>query len=319
MEASTFYAIDKSFLERNKERQTLEDFHRSMSGNYEPVDYPTGSTIRFWINDKHEDYSAHWHPAIEMVIPLENTYTVVVGHESYTLSPGDIFIIPSGELHQLSAPETGSRLIYLFDISVLSRIKGYSYLSACLAQPVLISNRNCAPIFQVEAELISKMAREYFSDDNLRELTIYSHLLEFFTNYGRFRMTSEEAASYVPISSGKHKDIMDKLNIVYDYLDEHFAEDITLEKVADVAGFSKFHFSRLFKQCSGYNFYDYLCFRRIKSAETLLADPSMSITEVALQSGFSSLSTFNRTFRKVKNCTPSEYRSLYSTKMHLFY
>lgn len=44
--------------------------------------------------------------------------------------------------------------------------------------------------------------------------------------------------------------------------------------------------------------------------------PGTSITEVALQSGFSSLSTFNRTFKRLKGCTPSEYRSLYHSQMH---
>ena len=89
-------------------------------------------------------------------------------------------------------------------------------------------------------------------------------------------------------------------------------EEITLESIADIAGFSKFHFSRLFKQCSGQNFYDYLCFKRIKTAEMLLLKPTLPITEIALQSGFSSLSTFNRTFKRLKNCTPTEYRNLCS-------
>ena len=93
-------------------------------------------------------------------------------------------------------------------------------------------------------------------------------------------------------------------------------DPITLEMVSDIAGFSKYHFSRLFKQCSGYNFYDYLCYLRIKSAENLLIHPGVSITEIALQSGFTSLSTFNRIFKKIKNCTPSEYRNLYNISLH---
>ena len=85
-------------------------------------------------------------------------------------------------------------------------------------------------------------------------------------------------------------------------------EDISLDYLADQVGFSKFHFSRLFKEYTDYNFSDYLCIRRIKAAETLLEDPDYSITEVALNSGFASISTFNRIFKQKKGITPSEHR-----------
>lgn len=56
--------------------------------------------------------------------------------------------------------------------------------------------------------------------------------------------------------------------------------------------------------------YEYLIGRRIAYAERLLLTPNLSITEVAMQSGFNSLSTFNRIFKTAKNCTPSSYKSL---------
>jgi len=174
---------------------------------------------------------------------------------------------------------------------------------------------NYGEIYDDESRLMIQMCNAYFGDDSLRELTVYSYLLEFFVTYGRYRMTREEATPYSASDMYKQKDLMKRLNKVFDHLDEHYMDDITLEKAAGIAGFSKFHFSRLFKQCSGYNFYDYLCYRRIKSAENLLLKPEMSITEIALQSGFTSLSTFNRTFKRFKNCTPSEYRKLYDSTM----
>lgn len=102
-----------------------------------------------------------------------------------------------------------------------------------------------------------------------------------------------------------------------DYIDSHYTEELTLDNIADFSGFSKYHFTRLFKQYTDSTFYDYLIYRRIKAAEELLANPELSITEIALQSGFSSISTFNRIFKQKKGCTPSEYRSLYSMNRHL--
>ncbi len=318
MEDMSLFYLDADLLSKYKKQQEKNHFARTLDGDSESVSYLPGSTVRFWLNDESSEYAVHWHPAVEMVIPLENIYTVIARQETYALNPGDIFIIPSGELHRLIAPETGKRLIYLFDLDLLSRIRGYSYLTSFLSQPVLINKNNCRPIYKEEATIISQLCRDYFSDDSLREMMIYSHLLAFFVNYVRYRVSLETSSGHNATGGARQKDLMEKFNKVFDFLDEHYAEDITLEKIADLAGFSKFHFSRLFKQCSGYNFYDYVCYRRIKAAETLLMTPSNSITEVALQSGFSSLSTFNRTFKKIKGCTPSEYRNLFSAQIPPF-
>lgn len=316
MEAILPHILDDDLLQRYRQQPISEEFLRVVDGNYEVVNYLPGSTIRFWVNKEDLDYATHWHPAVEIIMPLENGYTVIVGQNKYFLKPGDIFIIPAGELHHLIAPSSGTRLIFLFDFSILSKIKGFSYLTPFLSQPIIINKSNYGSIYDKEAYLMSQMCNDYFSKDSLRELLIYSHLLNFFAYLGRYRMTMEDSSIYAGLNSSKQKYLIDKFNKVFDYLDEHYMDAITLEMVSDIAGFSKFHFSRLFKQCSGYNFYDYLCYLRIKSAENLLLKPEVTITEIALQSGFSSLSTFNRTFKKVKNCTPSEYRNLYNSSLH---
>lgn len=77
---------------------------------------------------------------------------------------------------------------------------------------------------------------------------------------------------------------MQKFNEVLDYIDSHYTEELTLDNIADFSGFSKYHFTRLFKQYTDSTFYDYLIYRRIKVAEELLANPELSITEIALQS-----------------------------------
>ncbi len=316
MDHTDLCVLDEEIVKLYKKQQAENSYRRTLDGNSESVAYLPGSTVRFWLNDEPSEYALHWHPAVEMVIPLENSYTVIVGQDTYELSTGDIFIIPSGKLHHLIAPPTGRRLIFLFDFNLMSRIRGFSFLTYYLSQPVLINRDTCGPIYKEEFDIISQLSRDYFENDSLREMVIYSKLLAFFVNYVRFRKSLEGEASGAALDENRRKELADKFNVVFLYLDEHYAESLTLEKVADVAGFSKFHFSRLFKQYSGYNFYDYLCHKRINAAEALLLKPEISITEVALQSGFSSLSTFNRIFKKMRDCTPSEYRSLYNSQLH---
>jgi AraC-like DNA-binding protein len=98
---------------------------------------------------------------------------------------------------------------------------------------------------------------------------------------------------------------------ICDYISDHCTEPLTLDMAADLSGFSKYHFTRLFKQFTNVSFYKYLNLKRIAKAEQLLINPDLSITDVALSSGFSSLSAFIRMFKIIKGCTPSEFRSIY--------
>ena len=109
----------------------------------------------------------------------------------------------------------------------------------------------------------------------------------------------------------KQKEYLDRFLSICNYIDEHCTEDLSLDQVAKTAGFSKYHFTRLFKQFTNTTYYKYLNRKRIDHAMLLLSDPDIPVTEAALQSGFSSLSTFLRVFRSVKQCTPTEFRDMY--------
>ena len=63
----------------------------------------------------------------------------------------------------------------------------------------------------------------------------------------------------------------------------------------------------------GISCYQYITKRRVLMAQELLGDTDLSVMDIALQSGFFSLSTFNRVFKDINNCSPTEYRKLYRT------
>ena len=88
----------------------------------------------------------------------------------------------------------------------------------------------------------------------------------------------------------------------------HFTEAITLSEVAREASLSKFYFCRLFHREMGLSFREYLQGLRVRRAGTLLADPRLSVTEVAYAVGFNDLSHFIKVFRKIVGIPPSEYR-----------
>ena len=119
-----------------------------------------------------------------------------------------------------------------------------------------------------------------------------------------------EGNKFPDISPSKQQEYIEKFMSICSYINDHCTEALSIDALASMAGFSKYHFSRLFKQFTGISCYEYLISRRLAYAERLLLQPDLSITEVAMQSGFNSLSTFNRIFKTAKSCTPSSYKSL---------
>lgn len=308
------YFLSQEIIDQFLAYQEKDSIIRSVCDTAEAVEYLPDSTLRFWYNNTLTPYESHWHTACEMIIPVEGNYLVTVGQKNWELSPGDIFLIPGGELHTLRSPSRGGRFIFLFDLDFVWRIKGSAYLASCVSAPLLINRSTCPSIYDEEAAIVRQLCLEYLQSDSLRDVAVYTQLLTFLLNYGKHRMSMDDAPSLTQSYHTAQKHYAEKFNAVFDYLDRHFAEELTLENVAAVAGFSKFHFSRTFKQLSGYNFYDYLCHRRIKSSEALLMTPGLSVSQIALQSGFSSVSTFNRTFKKLKGCTPTQYRDMFQVQ-----
>jgi AraC-like DNA-binding protein len=115
-------------------------------------------------------------------------------------------------------------------------------------------------------------------------------------------------------SHNKQQEYIEKFMEVCDYINKHCTENLTLDDVAEMAGFSKYHFSRLFKQFTSHSFYKYLNLRRIMFAEKMLINPETSVTEVALLSGFNSISAFIRMFKICKKCTPTEFRNMFEKR-----
>lgn len=285
-----------------------EDFTgRSLDNAQELVEYQGKSTMRIWYNVETYGFASHWHSALEIIMPQENYYDVTINEEAYRIQPGEILAIPPGSMHCLTAPATGSRFIFLFDISYMTRLKGFAGISSVLVQPLYISRETFPLLCDELRQILLKMTDEYFGDNEYKELTIISLLMNFFVRLGQNRIDTGNLFPNVKLT--KQKAYVQKFNDLLDYIDSHYMEDLTLEEVAGSIGFSKFHFARLFRQYTNFTFCDYLNYRRIKVAEELLVQPGLSITEVALQSGFSSISTFNRLFKLQKNCTPSQFRA----------
>lgn len=92
------------------------------------------------------------------------------------------------------------------------------------------------------------------------------------------------------------------------YIEEHQSEDLSLGVVSKAVNTSTFYFCKLFKRATGLTFTEYLARVRVERAKNLLLNPNARVSEVAFDTGFQSLTHFNRVFRRVVGKSPTEFR-----------
>lgn len=101
------------------------------------------------------------------------------------------------------------------------------------------------------------------------------------------------------------RDIMD---VAHAYIEQYFTEDLTLQNMADLSGYSTAHFSRCFKERYGINFVQYLKTTRLQNAKELLKKSDLTISEIAEKSGYRNLSYFSSDFKRETGISPQLYR-----------
>ena len=246
---------------------------------------------------------------MEIILPLDNIYTVETPERSFTLRENDIIVMCPGCIHTLYAPPTGRRIIFQPDISALRFLSDVEALLTIISPFIVITPEEYPEMHAEMKKLLLDITEEYKNGASFSEVDIYAQVLHMLSLIGR-NYNSENKANLVH-DRAKQEEYFDMFIKICDYINEHCSEDLTLEAVADMSGFSKFYFSKLFKQFTNVSFYRYVNQKRIAKAELLLINPENSITDVALSCGFSSLSPFIRMFKLIKGCTPTEFRNIY--------
>ena len=99
-----------------------------------------------------------------------------------------------------------------------------------------------------------------------------------------------------------------KQKLVAEFIDAHIAEKISLARLAKIAGLSRYHFARVFKQTFGVPPHRYHMVRRMERATNLLLQSTLPVTQIALRVGFRETSSFTRAYRRYAGVTPSDCR-----------
>lgn len=278
-----------------------------LEGVRETVNFKEDSKILLFDNTDYEEYPIHWHTPIEIIVPLEGIYRLECNKVPITLNKGDVAIIAPGVLHKLHA-DHGRRIIFQIDLSLLQAFKEIETFITSMGPIVVVTPSDYPEIHSRVSAIMNDIFEEYFSVEAYREIAIYSKFLELFTMVARSSCNRECLEDYKPTKISEYNETFFG---ICEYINNHCTEDLSLDEIAEMAGFSKYHFSRLFKEFTNNSYYKYLNARKISYAEQLLMDPTKKITEVAIACGFNSVSAFLRMFKSIRGCTPTEYRDLH--------
>ncbi len=279
----------------------------------EHIFYDTLRGVLLYHNDL-ANYPLHWHNEVELILLLSGSLKVKFHNDSSAIvncMPGDIMLIAPGTLHEyISDSAGGEKLILLFDLATYSQVSALVPLIKTLPPYTHISQS----LFPVEVARLQnyfwEIDRLYGQQDEFLQISVYSLVSLILAQIGSMHLN---VTTVEKDNSDSQRKNIDKLVEVTNYIDSHRSDDLTVEQLADLAGFSKFHFERLFKSYMGVSCYQYITKRRVLMAQELLGDTDLSVMDIALQSGFFSLSTFNRVFKDINKCSPTEYRKLYRT------
>lgn len=252
-----------------------------------------------------ESEQYHYHNYVEFLYSLESDAIVYINGEKYAFKDGDLIIINSNDLHTLAFPGDSKYICVKFSPNILyadeQAFAEYKY-----AVPFLndIPHQIIFDRTETERNGIKELCLEIMDEWNKKEyafeLAIRADILKIFTQILRY--WRERGA----LSADKN--IPDSVKKALVYITKNY-ETVTEKEAAAESGLSYNHFSNTFRAAMGQTFKSYLISVRIKAAEHLLISTDKSMTEIAMETGFTTSSHFIANFKRCKGITPKKFRS----------
>ena len=235
--------------------------------------------------------TSHYHDGYEIYYLINGNARYFLDNKVYDLAPGDIILIPPHTLHKTNVTSDfpAERLLINFTKEFLNR-KENDALFSCF-------NSYCVNHPEKYINYITQIESEFAKQDVYTENVIKSLLIVLLSKLSRASDGKKPTASSSPL-----------IEKVIKHINENFAEDITLQLLADRFSISRNYLSKRFKSETGFGINEYLNIIRIKSAEHLLTSSNMPMTEVAAQCGFNDSNYFSSVFKKVNGSAPLQYR-----------
>lgn len=256
-------------------------------------------------------YTEHRHTELEISHILSGSCEWQIRRIPCACTKGDVVLLGSDEEHYITSIAAGEPLKLLnlrFEPRFIwaggENFFDSRYLNIFLHHEGDFDNR--IPAGEDTAKRISGLMLEMYSE--CREgrpgyaLIVKAELLMILALLGR---KFADVISAATPSSAAH---LKQLDAALSYINSNLTAELTLEDIARQAGMSRSYFATVFKAMNGVTAWEYITSKRISLARKYIREGALSITEISGMCGFGTIANFNRSFKMLCGCTPSEYR-----------
>lgn len=261
------------------------------------VDKGMNSDLEFLI-EKGANEKQHFHSDIEIVFVIEGEAKVIIQQNNYRLLREDICLINSGIPHSISCNKSTitGRAYYSYS-TLVEAIKNDTLFFIC--NSTNDDRHSYEDIRTIFKKLVYYEVQNQHKSDCQKLSLLYTLLDCVIENYS------------CEIEWRKMDSVEDNIRVqkIMQYVNRNFQRSINLSDLAEKMYVSASTISRSFKKYTGIYFVDYVNQVRVRYAVQLLIESKDNITQIALDSGFSSPSVFNRVFRSTYGVSPTEYRN----------
>ncbi|MDD3174314.1 MAG: AraC family transcriptional regulator [Herbinix sp.] len=254
------------------------------------------------VDRQRKDFAFHYHDFNKIIIFLKGNINYSIEGKNYFLRPYDIILVNAGEIHRPSVLDNSEyeRIIIYVSTQFLNTYAGKDYdLNYCFERAkkeksnvLRIHSLDKSKFYQVCLEL------EHSFMDNAFAKELYQKILflEFMIQLNRTVISNH--INYLDSMIGSTK-----LLQIIDYINEHLAEEITIDTLSAHFYLNRYYIMHFFKEETGYTIGNYITEKRLLLAKSLVQSGS-PVTEACFQSGFKNYSTFSRAFKKTFNTVP---------------
>lgn len=250
------------------------------------------------------DYAVHCHPEYEINLVMRAKGTRVVGDNIEDFSDTDLVMTGPNVPHAWKSDDTENHVI---TIQFASDLINYQMIGKRLFAPIrqlLVDSRQGLAFNGPEQKMISEKIIELTQMQGFQTATSFLTILNMMAASNRRILTSNMYDSASIVSSSKSR----RITKVCEYIEKNLSQGVRLSDVAKLVNMSDSAFSHFFKKRTGISFITYVNNLRIAHACNLLANTTLSASEICYSCGFYNKSNFIRIFSKRKGMTPIEYR-----------
>lgn len=256
----------------------------------------SNSKIFFSYRSVLDSYPLHGHDFFELELIISGCGHQWINNEYVPLTPGSLYLCTPSDIHRVESEEP----LHIISIHFLPEI----------ARQMMLPQDLTACTARLEDENFTFFSNLAFTvlDEKKQKLPYLNQKLMSVTMLLLVDLLRKGTPVRLP-AAGQH------IQVALKYIAEAYTNPkLHMHDAAQISGLSDSHFSTLFNTIVGCSFPEYLTSYRLRHAITLLADPDISVTDAAYESGFSTLAHFFRCFRTAYGCTPKQFRQKHSDK-----